>query len=200
MHTWIVTSPYTNNHAHEKNILLDNEEYKLLNPDYLERHDQDEFKKNINLKAFRRHPDPWKTNYATVDNFICAMFSKSRCTQLIEKCGENFDYIIFMRPDVEYITDFDLKFFNFINNKTICVPNFAIKHSKFNFNDRFCICNMNTYKIYGNVFKQMHAYSQKEPLHSENFHGNIMHVNKIKVVFIPFIFHRVRADGTIHKG
>lgn len=200
MHTWIINSPYTNNHANETNIMLDNEEYKLLNPDYLERHNQDEFKKNINFNCFRSHPDPWKTNYAAVDNFICAMFSKLRCTELIEKSGEKFDYIIFMRPDVQYITDFHPKFFKFINSKSICVPNFAIKHSKHKFNDRFCICNMNTYKIYGKVFKKMYEYSKKLPLHSENFHGYIMHKNKINVKFIPFIFHRVRADGSIYKG
>ena len=32
MHTWIVNSIYNNTRSHENNIVLDNEEYKLLNP------------------------------------------------------------------------------------------------------------------------------------------------------------------------
>ena len=83
MHTWTVNSVYNNTRSKEANIKLDNEEYKLLSPDYIEIHDQDEFKKNVKFNAFRTHKDPWNTKYETVDNFICAMFSKSRCTQLI---------------------------------------------------------------------------------------------------------------------
>jgi hypothetical protein len=180
-------------------MVLDNEEYKLLNADYIERHDQDEFKQQINFKAFRSKPDPWKTNYESVNNFICAMFSKSRCVKLIEKSGENFDYIIFLRPDVQYLNDLNINYFKLVNNTTICIPNFAIKHRVYKFNDRFSICNMNTYKIYGDVFSKIYVYSKKNLLHSETFHGHILKINKIKYEYIPFHFFRVRADGTIIK-
>ena len=69
MHTWTVNSVYNNIRSNEANIQLDNDEYKLLAPDYFETHDQDEFKKHINFKAFRTHKDPWNTKYQTVDNF-----------------------------------------------------------------------------------------------------------------------------------
>lgn len=200
MHTWIINGIYNNTHGGEKNIILDNDEYKLLNPDYIERHDQDDFKKHINFKAFRSQRDPWKSNYQTTNNFICAMYSKLRCTMLIENSKENFDYVIFLRPDVQFINKFDINFFKFVNNKTICVPNFACKHSRYKFNDRFCISNIKTYKIYGKVFPKLFEYSKKHPLHAENFHGDVMHKNKINVKFIPFVFHRVRANGKIHKG
>ena len=49
MHTWIVNSVYNNKRTNEKNVELDNNEYKLLEPDYFETHEQDEFKKNIKL-------------------------------------------------------------------------------------------------------------------------------------------------------
>lgn len=200
MHTWIVNSVYNNARSKEKNVTLDNEEYKLLNPDYIERHDQDEFKRQINFNAFRNHPDPWNTNYETVNNFICAMFSKSRCTKLIEDCKENFDYIIFLRPDVKYLNDFNSDFLKYVNNNTICVPNFANNHGNCKFNDRFCISNMKTYKIYGNVFPKMYEYSKNHQLHSETFHCYMMKINNIGIKFIPFIFDRIRADGTCRKG
>ena len=203
MHTWTVNSAYNNTRSKETNIKLDNEEYKLLSPDYFDSHDQDEFKKNINFKAFRTHKDPWDTNYETVDNFICAMFSKSRCTQLISKSNEKFDYVIFLRPDCMYLTNFNISFFKLVNNNTICIPNFALYH---NFNDRFCITNMNTYQLYGNIFTKLFNYSKKHPLHSETFHYNIIkqhktkNKKKINIKLINFRFRRVRANGNIIKN
>lgn len=194
IHTWIVHSLYNNSRSKENNIVLDNSEYQLLNPDYIEIHDQDDFKKKINLKAFRSHKDPWKTNYETVDNFICAMYSKARCSQLIENSNEVFDYIIFLRPDVLYLNDFNINFFKKVNNNTICIPNFAL-HS--NFNDRFCITNMKTYKLYGYIFNKLFEYSKHNPLHSETVHYKVMIKNKIKIEKINFHFKRVRADGRI---
>lgn len=197
MHTWIVNSVYSNTRAKENNIILDNEEYKLLNPDYIELTDQDIFKTKIKFNKFRTHKDPWKTNYETVNNFICAMFSKSRCTQLIDKCNETFDYIIFLRPDVLYLNDFNINFFTKVNDNTICIPNFALYS---NFNDRFCITNMNTYKLYGYVFYRLFNYSKHFPLHSETFYYNLMTKYKIKMKKIKFMFHRVRANGQICKN
>jgi hypothetical protein len=194
MHTWTINSTYNNTRSQEKNIILDNEEYKLLSPNYFESHDQDEFKKKINFKAFRNHKDPWNTKYETVNNFICAMFSKSRCTQLIKNSNENFDYIIFLRPDCMYLTDFNISFFNLVNNQTICIPNFALYN---NFNDRFSLTNMTTYQLYGDVFSKLFKYSKKHPLHSETFHYDIIKSNKLHIKLINFHFSRVRANGFI---
>jgi hypothetical protein len=195
IHTWIINSIYSNKRSKEHNIILDNEEYNLLNPDYYELHNQDNFKKHINLKAFRRHKDPWNTNYETVDNFICAMYSKLKCTELINKSNETFDYIIYLRPDVLYLNNFNIDFFKKVNNNTICIPNFALYS---NFNDRFCITNMNTYKIYGCIFYKLFEYSKHNPLHSETVHYKVITNNKINIEKINnFIFKRVRASGEI---
>jgi len=194
MHTWIVNSLYSNSRSKEYGIMLDNTEYNLLNPDYIELHDQNDFKQKINFKAFRTHKDPWNTNYETVNNFICAMYSKARCTQLIDKSNEEFDYIIFLRPDVLYLNDFDINFLKKVDNNTICIPNFAL-HS--NFNDRFCITNMKTYKLYGYIFNKLFYYSKYHPLHSETVHYKLMLTNSIKIEKINFFFKRVRADGRI---
>lgn len=200
MHTWIVNSVYNNKRTNEKNVELDNNEYKLLEPDYFETHEQDEFKKNINFKAFRTHKDPWNTNYESVDNFICAMFSKSRCTKLIENSNEKFDYVIFLRPDCLYLTEFDLSFLKIVNNKTICIPNFALYGlGKNKFNDRFAITNNATYKLYGDVFSRLFKYSKKYPLHSETFYFNTMKQRKIYTKLINFIFRIVRSNGIIWK-
>ena len=160
-------------------------------------------KHNIEYKIFMHtwtinstynNKDPWNTKYETVNNFICAMFSKSRCTQLIKNSNEFFDYIIFLRPDCMYLTDFNILFFNLVNNQTICIPNFALYN---NFNDRFSLTNMTTYQLYGDVFSKLFKYSKKHPLHSETFHYHIIKNKKLHIKLINFHFSRVRANGFI---
>jgi len=64
--------PRTN--ENENNV--DNLEYKLLKPNYIQIDDQNKIKKEINTFLYRTHPDPWNTNYNSVDNFILAQYSK----------------------------------------------------------------------------------------------------------------------------
>jgi hypothetical protein len=122
------------------------------------------------------------------------MFSKSRCTKLIENSNETFDYVIFLRPDCLYQTNLDISFLKIVNNNTICIPNFGLYEGKFN--DRFCITNMATYQLYGDVFSKLFMYSKKYQLHSETFHYNIIKYDKINIKLINFQFKRVRANGS----
>ena len=71
-----------------------------------------EISKKLNLTRYRRHPDPWGTNYNSVDNFILAMYSKSKVTRMIKRSKIDFDYIVFLRPDVRYLDDLKNDFFN----------------------------------------------------------------------------------------
>lgn len=193
MHTYKLNN-YVNIRTKENNVNIDNEEYKLLNPHYIKIHDQDKIKEKLNLQWYRTHPDPWNTGYNSVDNFILSMYSKQKVTKLIEKTNTKYDYVIFLRPDVEYLDFFDLNFLKFVNDKTICIPNFHL-FSKYQFNDRFCICNFNTYKLYGDIFDNLLILSKRQPLHSETIIGQIMETYKLQIIRIPFRFLRVRTDG-----
>ena len=129
-----------------------------------------------------------------VDNFICAMYSRQQLTNLIKESGEEFDYIIFLRPDVKYHKKFDLTYFNYVDSNTICVPDF---HLYDNINDRFCIATMPNGLKYGSIFKYMLPYSKQKKLHSETFHGYcIREIMKI-ALNISFCFSRVRANGNM---
>jgi hypothetical protein len=173
---------------------IDNEEYKLLNANYIEIDDQNSIKEKINLLLYRTHKDPWDTNYNSVDNFILGQYSKLRVVQMIEQTKNNYKYILFMRPDCLYLDNFPIKFFDLINDNTIIIPNFDL-FGPFKFNDRFCITNMKTYKIYGEVFKQLLKISEKQPLHSETVIGKIMNDNALKIIRIKFNFSRTRFNG-----
>tara|TARA_B100001287_G_scaffold138453_2_gene116594 strand:- start:4966 stop:5787 length:822 start_codon:yes stop_codon:yes gene_type:complete len=193
IHTYHFNGSYINPRAQEYNIDLDFEEYKLLNPDYVEIEDQDAIKIDLNIFKYRTHSDPWNSGYISVDNFICAMHSKKQLGLMVENCDEKFDFIIYLRPDVKYQTYFDVKYFSLVNKYTICTPNF---HLFPKLNDRFCILSYHNLKQYYSLFDKMYEYSLHFPLHSERFQYYIF-INQYKwnIKYVSFFFNRVRANG-----
>jgi hypothetical protein len=195
LHTYILDK-YCNIRTGENIDTINNEEYKLLNPDYVIIDEQEIVKKNINMSLYRTHKDPWNTNYNSVDNFILAQYSKSKVVKMIEQSEIPFDYILFVRPDCLYLKPFDVNYFKLVNNNTICIPNFHL-HGKYKINDRFCIANSKTYKMYGLIFPYLLNMSKKQSLHSETIIGEILYRYRLNIKRIPFIFSRVRSCGKI---
>ena len=200
LHCYALSS-YSNKRTNEKIKKKDinNNEYKLLKPKYFKQHNQDKIKKKLNLKSYRTHKDPWKTNYNSVDNFILASYSKYILTKMIKKKIKNYDYILYIRPDCFYTQKFDINYFKLIkNNNTIIIPNFHL-YGTYKINDRFAITNKKTFKIYGSVFKKLLDLSKKKSLHSETIIGIILKNNKINIKRINFLFCRIRFNGIICK-
>jgi len=200
MHTYRL-SEYKNIRTNEnikniQDIEKINDEYKLLNTDFIQIDNQDEIKNKLNLNSYRTHPDPWNTQYNSVDNFILGMYSKFEVTNMVKDSNTTFDYIIYLRPDVKYIDNFNLDFLKITNDSTICIPDFDL-FGPFNFNDRFAICTKKNYQLYGNIFDKLIALSKIMPLHSETLYGKILYENKINVNKINFKFCRIRCDGNI---
>lgn len=195
LHTYKFKSNYYNPRAKEVGLTLDFNDYKLLNADYIQLDDQDEVKKHLNMQKYRTNPDPWDTNYVSVDNFICAMYSKMQLGKMLENSGEQFDRVIFLRPDVKYLNNFEISFLSLVNHNTICIPNF---HLYPDFNDRFCISNYKNALVYCNLFEKMLDYSKTMPLHSERFQSYFLKkIYNLNVKLIPFYFNRVRTNGLI---
>ena len=196
MHTYNITENYINIRTGENvNVCdIDNEEYKLLNADYIQIDNQEIIKEQLNLLSYRTHPDPWETQYNSVNNFILAQYSKLKLTALIESTSINYDYILFMRPDCLYLDKLPIDLFHLANDTSIIIPNFHL-YGKIPFNDRFCITNMNTYKLYGRVFNLLLDVSKKQPLHSETILGEILTNYGLNIVRILFNFSRVRCNG-----
>lgn len=196
LHTYKVNKQYCNKRANEYNIKLDNEEYKLLNPDYYLVQQQESIEEKINFKSFRTFKDPWNTNYETMDNFILAMYSKKQLYKLIKNCKYNFTHYLFIRPDVEYLNNFNIEWLYNIKDNDIYVPEFHFNY--YRFNDRMCLTkNDNIFKIYCCIYDYMLDYSKNNYLHSESMIRNILQKNikNINIVPISFYFNRIRANG-----
>lgn len=202
MHTYVFEGPYSNSRTHERNIKLNFEEYQLLKPHEIRIDNQDEIKATLNMEAYRTKGDPWRNKYVSLDNFILASYSRKQVTEMIEKemlsttTTPAFDYILFLRPDVKYLVPFDPMFFQVVNDDAIAVPNF---HMFCGCNDRFAICNPQTYDKYGKLFDRLLAYSRLASPHSETVHTKVMKHLKIKIVPINFFFNRVRATGAMQN-
>ena len=199
IHSYLLSS-YKNNRTGEQIddiSKIDNEEYKLLNPKYMKQDNQDEIKKILNLSSYRTHRDPWNTKYNSVDNFILGSYSKYILTNMIEEHIEEYDYILFMRPDCIYLDKFNIEYFKLVNYNSIVIPNFHL-YGSYRINDRFAITNPKTYKIYGEVFTKLLEMSKKQCLHSETIIGRILSIyNKLNIHRVKINFSRVRCDGQI---
>ena len=175
---------------------INNEEYKLLNADYVKIDNQESIKQKLKLLQYRSQKDPWNTKYNSVDNFILGQYSKFTLTQMIKNRDFPYDYVLFVRPDCLYYDMLPINVFKYKLNNAIVIPNVHL-FGPYKFNDRFCIATQRTYKIYGEVFTKLLDISKKQPLHSETIIGQIMTNNKINIIKTKFNFSRVRSNGLI---
>lgn len=201
-HTYILQREYTNIRSDEIKCVLQNDNYKLLNPTYMSIEDQDIVDKRLNLEAYRKKGDPWGGDsnvipFATLDNHIRALWSLYQVSLCVEKSKQHYDYIVFLRPDVEYLQPLRTEYFLNATDHSIVIPDF---HHFFGSNDRFAICTPRVAKLYGMRFSNALAYSQRHLLHAEGYLTHVLKEANIQIQTIPFRFRRVRANGRIAQA
>jgi hypothetical protein len=93
LHTYKLTTSYTNLRNNEENIMLDNDLYKLLNPNVYKIDDQDDIKKTDSLmfNKYRSKGDPWSNDFKSLDNLILGLYSLYQVTQLWKNSNSNHD-------------------------------------------------------------------------------------------------------------
>lgn len=192
LHTFSINRTYKNKRSDEPPVQLNNDLYKLLEPkDYIIE-DQDTVDQRLNLQAYRTHGDPWNSQFETFDNHIRALYSLYKVTQLYKKQISNYDFVIYLRPDVLFLNELDISWFNILDKPLVLTPDF---HLDLPMNDRFAIARPNVGVVYGERFTTALAYSKLKPLHSETFLHTILTNAKIKIIDIAIRFRRVRATG-----
>ena len=210
-HTYAIYRKYTNIRANEIDIMIDNDEYKLLNTiigneninTYLYQEDID--KVDINFESYYSKNDPYNTNYETVKNLLLGMYSLKKVTKnmLSNHLKEKYEYVLYIRPDVNFEETIPLDIFLLADDKTIILPEFHSwyykngRHSLGNgINDRMAICNPITALIYGLRFDEMLEYSKDNSLHSETYLKRVLEKSKIEIIKDAIIcFNRVRINN-----
>lgn len=202
LHTYKMKTPYTNPRAGEKGIILDADEYRLLEPTYHMIEDKGMVSRKLDLAKYRTKGDPWgnekeaiEGDFTTLDNHILYLWSQKQLTQMWQKNKGRYTHIVFCRPDVLYQVPLQVSWFSFTSDK-ICIPNFGLCG---NVNDRFAIGKPEQMIPYGQRFHEALQYSKVKPLASEGFLIATMKKHKIKYEHVNFYFTRIRANGEKNK-
>ena len=61
-----------------------------------------------------------------IKNHLCALESQKRCFEMVEQDGSDFDYVMFLRPDVLIKTKFPVSKLKLLKEKEILIPDFAV--------------------------------------------------------------------------
>jgi len=191
LHTYEINKLYNNVWSGEKNIQINNDNWKLLKSNKNLIENEDTISTKLNLFKYRKHGDPWNTNFKSLDNVILSLWSQYQVTQLWKNSNIEYDAIIYLRPDVLYLKPLKIDYFNMISHNNILLPNFE----EFPINDRFAIGSPEIMTIYGERFLYAYKYSLYHQLHAESFLYYILDYYNINIIKIHFRFCRISIDG-----
>ena len=104
-HIQTLTCPRGN----EFNCKLDNSIYKQLNPIKFSETNQNDFDKSYNWQQIFKNGDCHNDGFSSIKNAIREIYSVKQVTKLWENTEENYDFFIYLRPDLLYINKLDIE-------------------------------------------------------------------------------------------
>lgn len=182
----------------DNNIPNDYEEYKLLDPTYYQLDNQDDFIKTINMDDFfnKELYDEHGGNTAhewhpqLIRNHLCALESQKRATDMCLQANVNYDFIMYIRPDVQINNFFPVECFNTIKEEDIAIIN---KDHFEGYNDKFAVLPFQFCEPYGKRIEEIKDFRRT--------HGRIVSEKCVKYItdkyykmvhFISFDFDIIR--------
>ena len=199
IHNMIVDKIY-NPRAGEINSIINNENYKLLNPtEYIE-DKQEDFDKNYNNWGILfNNGDEYNNKFNTLKNAIRELYSLKRVTSLWEN-KEKYDLYLYLRPDLLYETKLDIQIIlKHIHTKNILfTPSWAQKHELTSrlegLNDRIYFGD---YDVMLKVAKRIDCIKElnRKIYIAENFLYRIVKKYDINTIHIDLSGSLIRADG-----
>jgi hypothetical protein len=201
MHTWKTKYNIIWETIYKEQI--DYDEYKLLKPTHYQIDDQDIFTRavdsNFHLYYNRQVMEEIGEGYQgewrpmLIRNHLCALESQRRVFKMVTETGNNYDAVIFIRPDVCLKNEFDVSFVLNLGEKDIVVADY--EHGE-GFNDKFCIGHPKTFDKYANRIDEIAEFRRTHSrIVSEKYVKFIIQKYDYNVRFINFYFNIVRPDG-----
>lgn len=200
LHTWKTNDNKQNLWLRTLDDQIDYEEYKLLEPDFYKRDNQDEFLNSIDINNYF-YKDIWDKFgdnmngewwYELIRNHLCALESKKRGVEMLEdemNKGNKFKFVMFIRPDVRIFNELPLESI-LNNNHMISIPN--NEHNE-GYNDRFAITNYENAVLYGKRINEIIEFRKNYGrIVSEKYVKFIIDKYRIPVNLINFNFVFVR--------
>jgi hypothetical protein len=200
LHTY--NSNFSNStRSHENNIPIDVEDYKLLNPcDYIVE-DYDFFNSNFHFHEYRKYNDPWDNNYDSFDNWIREMNSHYQVTKLWKSTKDSYDFCLYLRADLMYVTPLPLKYLieKINENKSKNIIFTAPWGTHGGLNDFIAVGTCDSIIYWAERIRSLHEYMEKIGKNSEQMVLYISKKYNLKNIDLHMLFYRVRANGVKHN-
>ena len=202
MHTWKTNNDENIIWENPCNVKVDYEEYKLLNPAFYKIDVQDDFLQTINFnnyfneELYKKYGD--NINYEWIPqlilNHLCSLESQKRVYNMVldnSNSINNYDFIIFIRPDVELFTDFDINWLN--SSYDITLLNYDHYEG---LNDRFAIIPFNKSSKYAERINEIIEFRKNNGrIVSEKYVKFIVNKYYNNVNFVDFKMRIKRPNG-----
>ena len=191
VHTYALPNPYVN--PWTKTVIndYDNQSFKILNPKAFIIENQNNVERRLNIPSYFAKLSDWaqcantpELKCSFVRNMVLAQHSKKMVTSLFAKNKNDYDYVMFTRPDQVLHTPIIPSSLLLLNNNNIIVPK---EHSYLGVNDRLCFATPYIGIIYGNSFNLLLPYSEQKSIISEVFLQHYLKINKIGIIYSPIL-------------
>jgi hypothetical protein len=200
MHTWKTVAKHYIVWTNFCDTEVDYEEYKLLNPSFYKIDKQNEFLDTINFndyfdkKLFATYGDSqheWKPEL--IRNHLCALESQKRVYNMVLESNNSYDYILYIRPDVEIMNSFDINWLNL--EFDITIPSYDHYEG---LNDRFAIVPFDKAEKYSMRINEIIEFREKRGrIVSEKYVKYIVDNYYPNIQYIDFIMRIIRPNGDI---
>ena len=178
-----------NKRSGENNIKLDNNEFKILNSDYIKVDNQSNFDETININNYLKQGDPWPENpKVSLLNLLRQLNSLKEVNKLSN--NKSYSYYLYLRPDLKYINAFDCSIITNCKENEFYTPAWG-KYG--GLNDRMGFGTYNVMNMFSTRLNKALLYSNSKKLHSESFLKYIMQSYIIKNINMRA--NRERANG-----
>lgn len=204
MHTWKTSKNmvWGVDWTATRNIPNDYNEYKLLNPTHYEFDDQDEFLKTIQFSDYFKkelydtygdHPDyEWRPEL--IRNMICALESQKRVTQISIDSQKKYDFMLYIRPDVDIYTPFLIDWFDLVKPGEIALTNESYRHFE-GYNDKFALMRFGDCKLYADRLDGLKSYRDtKGRIVAEKYLKYVIEKNFSNVHFVNMTVRLIRPQ------
>jgi hypothetical protein len=184
----------TGKRSPENNVLVDSEEYKLLDCDLVALTDQDEVDQNIDFDHIKQYGDSWRNDFSSLKNLLRQFYSLNAVTDLLQRDGMAYDLVIFSRVDLRFEVPLRLPKIRPATLYTAWFDRFR------GLNDRFGLGDLPTMVAYGRRQSMVRQYCTelKIPLTAEHYLLWCMKKQGIAAGFLTSLeFNRIRAQGKI---
>jgi hypothetical protein len=200
MHTWETDFEGQLIGLNHYDYTVDYEEYKLLNPTFYKIEKQCDFLNTINFKNYfneKLYEQYGDSEYEWIPqlirNHLCALESQKRVYNMVIESNNCYDYILYIRPDVEILNPIDINWIN--TDFDIILPNY---HHYEGLNDRFAIIPTHKAVKYSTRIDEIIDFRRKRGrIVSEKYVKYIVDNYYPNIKFIDFVMTIIRPDGNI---